>query len=272
MKFTLRKSVSALTLATLAIGLTALMPTTSEAGKPSRTWNINSPGSYSLRGSVSVDQGDAIVISASNVTLDLNGFSVSTKARGTGRGIVIDSAKAVTIRNGKVSGFNANVALVSAENAKVSNFQITGDGLAPNGGPSEIGVLLIDSRACTIASNNISSVNLGIFVRGGGSTGNRIEKNVVVGGATDANNLFGICYNPAPDAGPEGPSGDSIYNNHIARFNIAVSVSAQSTSNIFTDNTLSSFSGPFQPMEAFEANGGTNVEFDNASSTLVATP
>ena len=264
----------------LFIGALAILPSAAVAkssdkssiksfSRAQRPWNIDRSGRYELRRNLTVRRGDAIVITASNVTLDLNGYEVSTRARGSGRGIVIDSAKAVTVLNGKVSGFNVNVVLDGAENARVSNLQITGDGLAPDGGPSEIGILLINSRACTVGSNNISSVNLGVFVRGGGSTGNRIENNVIVGGATDSSNLLGICYNPAPGGvGPEGPSGDSVYNNHIARFNYAISVSEQSLSNIFTENTLSSFTGPFRDPEAFEDQGGTNAEFDNTSTIL----
>ncbi|MGI9244844.1 MAG: NosD domain-containing protein, partial [Verrucomicrobiales bacterium] len=252
----------------LTLGLMTIAPTIAEArssnSRAGNTWNITRPGNYKLYRNITVREGDAIVISASNVTLDLNGRTVSTNDRGTGRGVVIESGKDVTVRNGRISGFNTNVAISGAENAQVSNLQITGDGLAPDGGPSEIGVLVLNSRACTLRSNTISSVNLGIFVRGGGSTGNRIEGNVLVGGRTDASNIFGICYNPAPDEGSAGPSGDSIYNNHIARFNYAISVSAGSNANSFVDNTLSSFTGPFRDPDSF----GTNAEFDNTSTII----
>lgn len=260
----------------LAIGFVTLVPNQAEASyyryKEQKTWTIDRSGSYALRWNINVREGDAIVITASNVTLNLNGYSVSTKSRGSGRGIVIDGAEGVKVFNGMVSGFNVNVSVENSENAFVSDLQITGDGLAPDGGPSEIGILLLDSKACAIRSNTVSSVNLGVFVRGEASTGNRIEKNVIVGGPTDSSNLLGICYNPAPGGvSSVGPSGDSIYNNHIARFNYAISVSEQSESNLFIDNTLSSFTGPFRSPEAFEALGGTNAEFDNASTIIGTT-
>jgi hypothetical protein len=232
------------------------------------TWTISRPGSYKLYRHLSVGSGDGIVITASGVTLDLNGFRVSTAARGTGRGLVVQGAKGVVIRDGSVSGFNANVALTDAENVKVTNVAVVGDGLAPNNGPTEIGVLLIDSRACAIEHNTISAVNLGIFVRGGKSAGNRVLKNIVVGGPTAANNLLGICYNPAPGGGEAGPRGDSIYNNHIARFGYAVAVSAQSIYNIFADNTLASFNGAFREPQFFTAQGGMNVEEGNIAVPL----
>ena len=239
-------------------------------------WAISRPGSYKLWANHNVDTGDGIVITASNVTLDLNGFQVSTTARGTGRGIVVQSARGVSVSNGRISGFNANVALLESQNVKVASVQIIGDGLAPNNGPTEIGVLLVNSWSCDIVENNVSSVNLGLFVRGERSTGNRLMKNIITGGATAANNLLGICYNPAPTpAGgtpnPAGPRGDSIYNNHISRFGFAVAVSAGSVSSMFNDNTLASFTGAFREPQNFSAGGGTNVEFDNTAVTIPVT-
>jgi Periplasmic copper-binding protein (NosD) len=239
-------------------------------------WTINRPGVYHLKRDLSVRDGDGIVITASNVTLHLNGSQVSTLARGTGRGIVVQGAQGVSISGGRVGGFNANVMLTDSHNVRVDGLQITGDGLAPNNGPTEIGLLLVNSWGCDILNNTVTAVNLGVFVRGGKSTGNRIMKNVITGGATAANNLLGICYNPAPTpAGgtpdPAGPRGDSIYNNHIARFGFAIAVSAQSVSNMFNDNTLASFTGSFREPQFFAAQGGTNVEFDNTAVTIPAT-
>ena len=240
------------------------------------SWTISRPGSYKLYSNHNVTSGDGIVIRAANVTLDLNGFQLSTTARGTGRGIVCDGVKGVKIKNGRVSGFNANIAIMNTEAAIVSDLQIIGDNLAPNGGPTEIGIMLVNSRACLIESNTVSSTNLGIFVRGGSSTGNRITKNVLTGGAVAGRNLLGICYNPAATpaggvANPAGPRGDSIYNNHITRYGFAIAVSDGSVSNVFTENVLASFTGGFREPANFTAGGGTNAEFDNTAVTIPAT-
>ena len=242
------------------------------AGSASAQWRITRPGSYKLFFNHNVGNGDGIVITASNVTLDLNGFTVTTNARGTGRGIVVENARGVSVSGGGVSGFNANVDLTGSQNVRLEKLSITGDGLAPSGGPTEIGIRLINSWGAYIQNNSISSVNLGIFVRGARSTGNRITQNVVVGGATAANNLLGICYNPeGGTAGPEGPRGDAIYNNHIARFGFAVAVSGGSVNNMFTDNTLASFTGAFREPQNFVIQGGTNVEVDNTAVTIPVT-
>ena len=258
-----RKSILGLATALVSIVLT---------GTASAQWRITRPGNYKLYFNHNVGTGDGIVITASNVTLDLNGFNITTNARGTGRGIVVENARSVTVSGGGVSGFNANVDLTGSQNVRVEGLQITGDGLAPNGGPTEIGIRLINSWGVYIQNNAISSVNLGIFVRGARSTGNRITQNLVTGGATAANNLLGICYNPeGGTAGPEGPRGDAIYNNHIARFGFAVAVSGGSVNNMFTDNTLASFTGAFREPQNFVVQGGTNVEIDNTSVIIPTT-
>jgi parallel beta-helix repeat protein len=262
--------------AMLALVTSALLTSTASA-----QWAINKAGSYKLYANHTVAAGDGIVITASNVTLDLNGFTAATTANATTtapapgptgtRGIVIMGAKNVQISNGHVHGFNINVAVIDSQNVRVDGLQITGNNLAPSGGPTEISFMLLNSYGCDIMNNTCSSTNLGIFVRGPKSTGNRLMKNVISGGAVAANNLLGICYNPAPGGDPAGPRGDSIYNNHIARFGYAIAVSAGTVSNMFTDNTLASFTGAIREPQNFTALGGTNVEFDNTSVTIPTT-
>lgn len=241
------------------------------SGNGNRAIQISRSGKYRLSDDLKVRSGNAITITASNVTLDLAGYTVSTESGGTGRGVFVSGAKNVQIKNGKTSGFNANVVLMNSENVVVESLQIAGLGLAPNNGPTEIGVLLVNAWANSIRGNTISSVNLGIFVRGGNSTANRISENVVVGGANPANNLLGICYNPAPNAGTAGPRGDSIYNNHIARFGFAIAISVGSVHNIFSDNTLASFTGDFREPGTLTTGGGTNVSESNIAVTIPAT-
>ncbi len=265
------------------IGLLALCASVALTSTGFAQWTISRSGSYKLYANHTSAKGDGIIITASNVTLDLNGFTVQTTANATTtapapgpnatRGIVIRNAKNVSVSNGHVTGFNNNILLEGSENVSVHKVQLNGNNLAPAGGPTEVNMMVLNSWSCNVSDNTMSSANLGIFVRGARSTGNRFMKNVIVGGAVAANNLLGICYNPAPTpAGgtpdPAGPRGDSIYNNQIARYNFAVAVSAGSISNMFNDNTLASFTGPFREPQNFSAQGGTNVEFDNTSVTI----
>ena len=274
------KVFQVLVLAIIAMSFSATAFSQEEKSEPetvisssssNRTLNITRSGVYRLNDDIRVNNGDGIVITASNVTLNLNGYSVSTRAEGTGRGVAILGATGVSVRNGKIGSFNANVMVSSATNVVVENLQITGEGLAPVGGPTEIGILIVNGRAVAVNKNVISSVNLGIFVRGAGSTGNRIFENMIVGGATPGNNLLGICYNPASGGGPEGPRGDNIYNNVITRFGYAIAISATSVHNIFNENNLASFIGGFREPGALVMGGGTNVSEGNLSVTLAST-
>ncbi len=235
-----------------------------------RPW-ISEPGSYVLHHDLISERGDGLVIRASGVTLDLNGYQIGTFSQGTGRGIFVDGASGVTIKNGRVGGFMVNVMLSNATNVTVQNMQIVGLDLAPNGGPSEIGINILNTRAALIKGNTISSVNLGIFVRGGGSTGNRITENNIIGGTNPAHGLLGICYNPAPTGGTAGPRGDLIYNNHIARFGYAFAISEFSLYNIVRDNTFASFVGGIREPQFLRGNGGTNVAEDNIDVVIPMT-
>lgn len=231
---------------------------------------ISRPGVYTLARDIHVQSGDAITIAASGVVLDLDGHQLLTGAAGTGRGVFISGVTGVVVKNGRIGGFRSNVMIANSVNVTIADLQITGAGLAPSGGPSEIGVQIINSRAAVIRHNTITSTNLGIFARGGGSTGNRIFENTLVGSAIPANNLLGICYNPAEGQGTEGPRGDVIYNNHIARFGYAIAISSGTTGNIFRENTLASFNGGFRELEALKQNGGTNVAEGNLETMIPA--
>nr|ACS83708.1 parallel beta-helix repeat precursor [uncultured bacterium AOCefta2] len=67
---------------------------------------ITQPGSYVLTGNLVVEGEDAITISASHVTLDLNGFTISsTSELNMGSGIMIVSgASDIKIQNGHIAG------------------------------------------------------------------------------------------------------------------------------------------------------------------------
>lgn len=231
---------------------------------------INRAGNYRLSDDVTVRSGDGIVINASNVSLNLNGNFVRTLSAGTGRGIFINGVSGVSVKNGKVGQFNSNVMISGAVNVVVEGLQIVGGGLAPNNGPTEIGVQIVNSRSVGIGHNNISSVNLGVFVRGGRSSGNRIFNNMIAGGGNPANNLLGICYNPAAGGGDAGPRGDNIYNNHVVRFGYAFAISSGTMHNVFNENVTSSFNGAFREPETLVENGGTNVSDGNLATIVPA--
>jgi hypothetical protein len=105
----------------------------------SAPFTISQSGSYYLTTNISVTSGTAITITASNVTLDLNGFKISSTAfgGGTGSGILIQSAKNVAISNGQIEGrevfdnaflhgINSSSSLI---NVRVTDVSVFGCGL-----------------------------------------------------------------------------------------------------------------------------------------------
>jgi hypothetical protein len=69
-------------------------------------YTINAPGSYYLTSNLSVSAGNAITIAAKGVTLDLNGFTISSTASpAAGAGILINALMMnITILNGHIQG------------------------------------------------------------------------------------------------------------------------------------------------------------------------
>lgn len=81
--------------------------------------HIEDPGSYYLAGDLSVRSGTALVIEASNVTLDLGGFKIET-ATPTSDGVgieIVPGAINVVIRHGRIVGGNLRQAAGSYTNA-----------------------------------------------------------------------------------------------------------------------------------------------------------
>lgn len=90
---------------------------------------IDQPGSYYLASDLDAGDRSAIVISASNVTIDLAGFTIRGNFASTTRSGITTSGQrhSITIRNGQITGFSgAAVQLNSpyADNALVENLQI----------------------------------------------------------------------------------------------------------------------------------------------------
>jgi hypothetical protein len=156
-------------------------------------YTISAPGYYYFNGNLSIDlsAGTAITISASNVTLDLMGFSlINTHAAGfAANGIVINGLAGVEIRNGTVVNFTecVNAASTSVANHRIFNMRCTngGDGIYLKGqnhlvqncntSNNYYGIYL-DSGTISncVACNN---TNTGIRLNGAGSVLGSIANN-----------------------------------------------------------------------------------------------
>ena len=222
---------------------------------------ISSPGNYRLTEDL-VAQGDGIVITASHVRLWLGENRLYGPGNKVGRAVVVDGAQDVTVSGGRIEHFGFGAVLLNASYCRLKELRIKGgDETADprNGNPPQIGIMLVNSAYNAVARNRLSGVNLGIFVRGGGSYSNRIKANHVVGGD---HGLLAICYNPAPGGDPAGPRGDRVRRNFLARFGTGIVASAQSAENLFEQNTIRYFVSPYADQN------GTNVFRNNRSEQI----
>lgn len=206
---------------------------------------ITQPGVYRLLEDATITHGDGIHITASHVRLLLGRHLLTGPGDKSGRAVVVDGASDVLVRGGQIRRFGIGVALLDASNCRVRGVSIEGgDATADpaNGNPPQIGMMLVNSAHDVIARNTIDAINLGLFVRGGGSTDNLLLGNTVTGAK---HGLLGICYNPAPTGGAAGPYDDVVRENVLSRFGTGISTSAGSQNNYFVGNTLQFFDAPW---------------------------
>ncbi len=152
-------------------------------------YTITTPGKYCFIKNLetTISTGHAIHIDASNVTLDLGGFSLTRLASGgasAANGIYSALDDFVTIRNGTVSGFlrgveiagmNSKGALV--EQMRIANCFYEGIRLENNGGIVRSNqVVNMKNTPEAVAASGLNGVSLGLSAFG---TNNRILDNSV---------------------------------------------------------------------------------------------
>ena len=154
---------------------------------------ISVSGSYRLSGNLTVADGDttAIEIHASNVTIDLNGFSIigpnvcsgfpvtSCNANGSGRGILSLNASNVTVLNGKVIGMGGS-------GIQISGGRIERVEVSSNGNSGIFGAALV--IACTAFGNFVDGININGAVIDSNVFGNQRDGIILFNGV-GANNV-----------------------------------------------------------------------------------
>lgn len=98
---------------------------------------ISLPGSYRLAGNLTVPDAntDAVVITASNVTLDLNGFRIrGAGLAGTGKGVRSDFSNNITVLNGVIFGMGSHGIALGGSSAGTGNHLIEKVSSDLNGG------------------------------------------------------------------------------------------------------------------------------------------
>lgn len=85
---------------------------------------ISQPGSYYLSGNLAVTKNSGISITATNVTLDLNGFTISCSS-GTGGYGIRAKGDEVALRNGHLSGFAQGVYAFGVDSLCLFNLTVS---------------------------------------------------------------------------------------------------------------------------------------------------
>lgn len=207
---TIRRTSRALPIS--ALGLLAVAGHVSAAQQDIKVCGaIDAPGSYALTQNLSAT-GDCIVVSADNVTLDLNGFSII--GSGSGAGIrTSGSIQGAIIRNGSVTGFQNGIAFSLANASTVENMIITGNSL--------FGVIM----GFDASVDRTKAV-------GNGSDGIRVNDHSIVSNSVANDNGTGI----SADVG-------SLVVNNVAARNSQAGVAATGNSSTVTGNTVSANDG-----------------------------
>lgn len=102
------------------------------------------PGSYRLEGNIiAAHPGNAVEIMAPDVTLDLNGYTISSMS-GSGVGIS-SSMENVTVMNGSVRGFNQAGIELRGRNCRIQELRVSNSG---------VGIFAVEN--CLVQNNTIT--------------------------------------------------------------------------------------------------------------------
>jgi hypothetical protein len=109
---------------------------------------ITRPGVYTVAREFTGPEAEAaIVIAASDVTLDLAGHTL-TGAGGLGTtGVRVLGARNVRVHGGGLAGFQIGIEVADASNVRIEEVQIAGNDAGGTPPDVEIGIMIVDSRS-----------------------------------------------------------------------------------------------------------------------------
>jgi hypothetical protein len=158
-------------------------------------YTINTPGVYVLNQSLhyTSGSGNAITVTASNVTINLNGYGItntSDQTKTQARGISSNNVENLTVENGEIFGFFDGI-ILNGPNSGVSfnvGHVLQGLRLAYC---TSVGIILANASNCVIQNCQLSSIGTtggGVQVSGGAFGieivsligGNRVYRNQVL--------------------------------------------------------------------------------------------
>jgi parallel beta-helix repeat protein len=136
---------------------------------------IGSPGKYRLDADVSATPGFACFeISAGNVTLILNGHTISTSSAGDDFGVEAEAFGINVVGPGTITGASTAAIFLAGGSGRVRGVTATGN---------DVGILMVLSAGNSVRGNVVTGNGSGI-VAGTGATGNSIIGNFVHFNAT----------------------------------------------------------------------------------------
>lgn len=188
--------VVALAAAVLLVGATAQAAPTPISSLP---YTISQSGAYQMTKDLTyAGAGDAILVTASSVTLD--GASHTLTGPGGGTGIHVKGASQVSITSARVTGFSMGIWLENASHSTLTTNNATGntDGIVLDFG--SLNTLTGNTvsgnnsglRASTTSFNTLSSNTVSYSSAGGILMNNASNGNTLHGNTANNNGVFGI--------------------------------------------------------------------------------
>ncbi len=167
--------------------------------------SITAPGSYILLNDIA-GAFTTIYIEASNVKLDLNGFTVGHTGSNIGDGIsILGSAKNIEITNGAVSGATRHGIFVPGKSAASRNIKISKLRISDN---AISGISMEGNSGYIIEDCVISGSALGIYTFAAGLVLNNVIGNTTSGGLVAYSNRVGyrsnVFFSNTPDVSGSG--------------------------------------------------------------------
>ena len=212
---------------------------------------ISKPGSYQLRENLEVKTGDAIHVISPNVSIDLNGFTISGEAGGSSeRGINAVGMQFVTVSNGSIAGMGST-GIALGPNGTLKSMRISGSG----GDGIDCGT------NCTVADSNISS-----NARNGVATSSDSQiRNCV---AND--NANGIGIEVGPGSAVTGSTANGNSSGGINAGNHSVPCNCRITGNVANNNSTGIFVGDSAVISGNMAAGNQSFGICGGKSSTIA--
>lgn len=216
------------------------------------TLTISQSGSYYLTSNLNVSGGDGIVVNAQGVSLDLNGFTISSIAAAS-------TGNAVELNSGSVTVYNGHIVSGVTYSAGASGDQFTGTGF-------QSGVRAISSSHENIHIYNVSVSGVDLYgiiasgsnntvesclVRVAGSLG--IQSGLVSKCRAELCGLTGINAWMVTDSYGESITGDGIYS-----IGSVHSSYGRTYGNYFTNSGIRAFKGVHHSHGSYEGSSAGN--------------